>query len=96
MKKTMIERFPYEIQKARVKKVASYNIWRGIGIAVFSGFAIAVILIFALVPTAAQAFDDATTGVNTIFMLILVSSAAIIGGLIIRSANKARKKSLRL
>ena len=96
MKKTMIERFPYEIQKARVKKEASYNIWRGIALAIFCGFSIAVILIFALVPTAAQAFDDATTGVNTIFMLILVSSAAIIGGLIIRSANKARKKSLRL
>ena len=35
MKKTMIERFPYEIQKARVKKEASYNIWRGIALAIF-------------------------------------------------------------
>ena len=88
--------FEYVANKKRVVKEASYNIWKGIAIAVFSGFAIAVILIFALVPTAAQAFDDATTGVNTIFMLILVSSAGIVGGLIIRSANKARKKSLRL
>ena len=88
--------FEYVANKKRVVKEASYNIWKGIAIAVFSGFSIAVILIFALVPTAAQAFDDATTGVNTIFMLILVSSAGIVGGLIIRSANKARKKSLRL
>jgi len=91
MKKTMIERFPYEIQKARVKKEASYNIWRGIALAIFCGFAIAVILIFALVPTAAQAFDDTSVGVNTIFMLILVSSAGIVGGLIIRSANRSRE-----
>jgi len=87
----MIERFPYEIQKARVRKEASYNIWKGLLLAIFCGFAIAVILIFALVPTAAQAFDDATTGVNTIFMLILVSSAGIVGGLIIRSANRSRE-----
>jgi uncharacterized BrkB/YihY/UPF0761 family membrane protein len=83
----MIERFPYEIQKTRVKKEASYNIWRGIAIAVFSGFAIAVILIFALVPTAAQAFDDLSVGVNTIFILILVTCSGIAWYFINRSAK---------
>jgi uncharacterized BrkB/YihY/UPF0761 family membrane protein len=87
MKKTMIERFPYEINKTRVKKEASYNIWRGIAIAVFSGFAIAVILIFALVPTAAQAFDDLSVGVNTIFILILVTCSGIAWYFINRSAK---------
>lgn len=87
MKKTMIERFPYEIQKARVKKEASYKIWKGIGIAIFCGFAIAVILIFALVPTAAQAFDDLSVGVNTIFILILVTCSGIAWYFIHRSAK---------
>jgi len=87
MKKTMIERFPYEIQKARVKKEASYNIWRGIALAIFCGFSIAVILIFALVPTAAQAFDDLSVGVNTIFILILVTCSGIAWYLIHRSAK---------
>jgi uncharacterized BrkB/YihY/UPF0761 family membrane protein len=87
MKKTMIERFPYELNKTRVKKEASYNIWRGIAIAVFSGFAIAVILIFALVPTAAQAFDDITVGMNTIFILILVTCSGIAWYFINRSAK---------
>jgi len=87
MKKTMIERFPYEINKTRVKKEASYNIWRGIALAIFCGFSIAVILIFALVPTAAQAFDDLSVGVNTIFILILVTCSGSLWWLIHRSAK---------
>jgi len=87
MKKTMIERFPYEINKARVKKEASYKIWKGLLLAIFCGFAIAVILIFALVPTAAQAFDDLSVGVNTIFILILVTCSGIAWYFIRRSAK---------
>jgi len=81
--------FPYELTKARVKKEASYSIWRGLFLAIFTGFALAVILIFALIPGFAEAFDDVETGISTLFILVLMTFSGILGWIIVRSAKRS-------
>ncbi len=84
--------FKYEANKSRVSKKASYNIWKGLLLAIFTGFAIAVVLIFVMIPGAAQAFDDISTGMSTIYIILLVITAATVGGLIVRDGYVRSRK----
>lgn len=82
--------FPYEANKKRVVKEVRYNLWKGVLLAIFTGFAISVILIFALVPGAAEAFDDIQVGMSTLYALLFVGFALTFGILIIRSAKRSQ------
>lgn len=84
--------FEYVANKERVSKEASYNIWKGLLLALFTGFAIAVILIFVMIPGAAQAFDDIPTGMSTIYIILIVIAAATVGGLIVRDGYVRSRK----
>ena len=82
--------FEYTANKARVSKEASHTILKGLMLGIMTGLAIAVILFFFLVPTAALLFDDWSTGVSTIVILIAMVLVGVISYLVVKSGINNR------
>jgi len=81
------------LKRARIlqqsKKLDKKEIWHGLIIAIFTGIAIAGIIVIALFPAVQAVIDN--PGVSSVLIIIGIL-ATVFGYLIVRSANRSRAK----